>query len=763
MANPTREQINERFEALRKLIENNVKAEYPGKKVTVKATGKQRSFTEQQELKQKGFTEVDVSLHQFEAARDFNIYVNDVLITNEEHKKFIVRAAKKAGMFTLKGDLADSDPFHVSLVKEGKNTFPTLFDKFPSLLETDNAQMIKSLGPAIAQIPYLENFQFLENLEYTPEKTEDKKPSNKYEDQITAEKTKKGKEIIVEKTKKGKEIIAHTIELYNKNIEATQKGIKYLESKPKKDLKTLAEKQDRLNALTKKRDEIEQHKSKYIEDYINGKISPQRSIAQSPRSALFTGGQGGFLYNPEYAKQQTETENISPLNKLGTNYNNLVEAINLYNANQPKTEPETEPPAVVDENKIFSDEEKTEETEQQKIKEEYNRKIGEAGMNADPGTYEKVTDEDIYGKKQSFGDKTKDFLRRNAISLSQLSMSYKDTNKQLPKWDIPQEYMNYLAESRGYMNAVEMKAEKPLSEAETTMLQRQIDTPYTTALGQMGKEGLSPYQVLTGQANIASTWADKRLQGESMKEELKRQYFANIGPAIAGYGDAATQYSNLDRMKFQDKYQEDVMTKQAASELMGSAINNIQEQEFMNRTYGSGSTYDALNKLYNLDVKESIDTQRASKAAAISKAEKTRADIEEADKWYNEQSENPETITPSEQSIFTTSIPSYLSRPLFSQDNTTEVANTQDQLPRISFSDPQLTTPPTEIEKINRLWITNLKRSGLSNNQTLNPDTTIINLENNEEWTIQELLDSDPDWTKEDILKLIEDKKFSIK
>ena len=176
------------------------------------------------------------------------------------------------------------------------------------------------------------------------------------------------------------------------------------------------------------------------------------------------------------------------------------------------------------------------------------------------------------------------------------------------------------------------------------------------------------------------------------------------------YGNAATQYSNLDRMKFQDKYQEDVMTKQAASELMGSAINNIQEQEFMNRTYGSGSTYDALNKLYNLDVKESIDTQRASKAAAISKAEKIKADIEEADKWYNEQSENPETITPSEQSIFAQSIPSYLSRPLFSQDNTTvpsttigqvaeptkiytpEIANIQNQLSEISF-----------IEKMNKL------------------------------------------------------------
>lgn len=129
---------------------NKTKAElerlYPGKKIEVKfnGLGEDRSLAQQKSIvasQKKAGKQLssEFSAHNFDAARDYNIYIDGKPAPKSVYQKTLHKIGKEEGLFPLKGS-ASNDYYHMGLVEEGKgNTASDILKKYPSIAKTEAA------------------------------------------------------------------------------------------------------------------------------------------------------------------------------------------------------------------------------------------------------------------------------------------------------------------------------------------------------------------------------------------------------------------------------------------------------------------------------------------------------------------------------------------------------------------------------------------------------------------------------------------------
>jgi len=145
----TVDDIKAKFEDVRKATEEKVQKMFPGKKVEVIFSGEERNMAEQQAHKKAGRSTTKASTHNVGGGRDYNIKVDGRVLGNnkkdrEVYQSTLWEVAKEKGLYTLKkGGFGDTDPYHVSLVEEGKGdgkTFTRLFTEYPALKEIEETK-----------------------------------------------------------------------------------------------------------------------------------------------------------------------------------------------------------------------------------------------------------------------------------------------------------------------------------------------------------------------------------------------------------------------------------------------------------------------------------------------------------------------------------------------------------------------------------------------------------------------------------------------
>jgi hypothetical protein len=140
-----------KFKEFEQEATKKLQALYPGKKVSVgyQNTGLYdqsggRDIQSQVEIQKKGNSQTSVSLHNFDAAKDYVLYVDGKPIDAGKDKKIykdvLWGAADKTGMYHLE----DWDVAHIGLAKEGQKTaFDELKAKYPEIFTNPN--FVKSL------------------------------------------------------------------------------------------------------------------------------------------------------------------------------------------------------------------------------------------------------------------------------------------------------------------------------------------------------------------------------------------------------------------------------------------------------------------------------------------------------------------------------------------------------------------------------------------------------------------------------------------
>jgi hypothetical protein len=129
---------------------------YPGKKVEVRPERGGvyndfggRDISTQAGIKAAGNSQTPISLHNFNAAKDYNIYVDGKLVNPDKNKDLYANvlwdSATKTGLYHV-GDAENNwDPRHIGLAKEGEGTaFDELHSKYPEIF--DNPTSKKSLA-----------------------------------------------------------------------------------------------------------------------------------------------------------------------------------------------------------------------------------------------------------------------------------------------------------------------------------------------------------------------------------------------------------------------------------------------------------------------------------------------------------------------------------------------------------------------------------------------------------------------------------------
>ena len=166
-----------KFSDFEKEAKAKLQAKYPGKKVSVgyqdsglynKSGG--RDIQSQADIQKKGHSQTGVSLHNFDAARDYILYVDGKPIdagTNKDlYADILWTSAAKTGLYHVGSKEDNWDPTHIGLAKEGQKTaFDELYTKYPDIFANPN--FIKSLNYVNqnkANPNYQEYYELLNNI-----------------------------------------------------------------------------------------------------------------------------------------------------------------------------------------------------------------------------------------------------------------------------------------------------------------------------------------------------------------------------------------------------------------------------------------------------------------------------------------------------------------------------------------------------------------------------------------------------------------------
>ena len=128
-----------KYKELEALTLKKLQEKYPGKKVEVRESSGRRDYEKQQELLKKGYSTTSISLHNFDAARDYNLFVDGKMVTNTDlsvYQDTLWKAAEELGLYHLNAEeFGAVDPYHIGLVEElGDGTaFERLFNNYPEI------------------------------------------------------------------------------------------------------------------------------------------------------------------------------------------------------------------------------------------------------------------------------------------------------------------------------------------------------------------------------------------------------------------------------------------------------------------------------------------------------------------------------------------------------------------------------------------------------------------------------------------------------
>ena len=163
---------------------NQLQKKYPGKKVEIRFKNSglydergSRSVYTQEGIQARGNSQTPVSMHNFDAARDYELYVDGKMIDPDKNKLFyqdiLWKAADKTGLYHLldvnkKGE--SWDPAHISLVREGQKTaFDELALKYPDIFQTPRFKETSAFLEKNKNNPkYKELYELLTNIKPFP-------------------------------------------------------------------------------------------------------------------------------------------------------------------------------------------------------------------------------------------------------------------------------------------------------------------------------------------------------------------------------------------------------------------------------------------------------------------------------------------------------------------------------------------------------------------------------------------------------------------
>src|ERR1035437_9207043 len=127
--------LEDKYNQLQSDASSDLKKLYPNKKTEIRSSGFRNPET-QSGIVSKGSSITDVSLHSLDAARDYQIYINDKLSNDSElYHNVLWKNAEKNDLNHLdpKG-FGATDLGHIGAVKEdGKTTFTRLLEKYPEI------------------------------------------------------------------------------------------------------------------------------------------------------------------------------------------------------------------------------------------------------------------------------------------------------------------------------------------------------------------------------------------------------------------------------------------------------------------------------------------------------------------------------------------------------------------------------------------------------------------------------------------------------
>lgn len=209
-----------------------------------------------------------------------------------------------------------------------------------------------------------------------------------------------------------------------------------------------------------------------------------------------------------------------------------------------------------------------------------------------------TTATDQYAPAERDKSKVSDFITKNAIDLTLGAIALKGATKPIDQYEIPQEFIDQIG-------VLKQAAQIPLTAEEKTAAERQFRQAPVEALSQLSKMGISQQQALSIAPALTRGVSQGELDLANFEKSAQRQ-------ANRDYFDAVSRYVDLDYSLYNQQLNQQIASKQSASALLNTSIENIKDRQFVERQYGEGSPYFDLQKAIVEEKNATTDAMRAN-------------------------------------------------------------------------------------------------------------------------------------------------------
>ena len=202
---------------------------------------------------------------------------------------------------------------------------------------------------------------------------------------------------------------------------------------------------------------------------------------------------------------------------------------------------------------------------------------------------ESVYTSNVPASNGKFYDKLKgiDFgnLAGNAYDGYRFGLGLSNSQKELPRWTLPTEYLQYGQRLRS-------EADRGLTPEELSLLNTTADENSRYAMANVynlagGNAGLA----LANIQNVGGNRMQDAIKINALDAERERANLAN-------YGSFLGKMNYYDRQQFEDRLLQDERTKKAAAQLTQDAYKNMTNRADYNKAYGNNSLYSQLEQEY---------------------------------------------------------------------------------------------------------------------------------------------------------------------
>jgi len=202
---------------------------------------------------------------------------------------------------------------------------------------------------------------------------------------------------------------------------------------------------------------------------------------------------------------------------------------------------------------------------------------------------ESVYVSDVPASNGKFYDKLKgiDFgnLAGNAYDGYRFGLGLSNSQRELPRWTLPTEYLQYGQRLRS-------EADRGLTPEELSLLNTTADENSRYAMANVynlagGNAGLA----LANIQNVGGNRMQDAIKINALNAERERANLSN-------YGSFLSQMNTYDRQQYLDRLAQDKKTKMAAAKLTQDAYKNMSNRADYNQAYGKNSLYAKLENEY---------------------------------------------------------------------------------------------------------------------------------------------------------------------